>query len=517
MQLPETLHKTVLAGTIRVSADPAASVAAALRALAGPGSQQLWHAVAAQDLWHRAGFEPTAGMAEPEPAEAGAECPRAAEDILLLLMRGVHAGLLPAWLKMAQARGVGLPHACLVPLLEQAMSKPDLRARLLPVLGARGRWLVAQNPEWASKFAAGTDDVAAMELAWNSGGLAQRMAVLRSMRSADPAAALAKLQSGWAQETADSRAGLLACLEVGLSLADEAFLEAALDDKRKEVRSTARELLSFLPGSQLSARCAARMDALISLEPGAGGKLPVLALTLPDACDKSMKRDGVGVDNPHRMGEKQCWMFNMMQCVPPQHWAQRWGVAPAGVLQMLENTDFGRILQQGLAHAIGLSARAGSPGAAEWFVAIHASKIQNAASISTGLAGMALALAHPERERVLCAWLESASAKGVAAALLLARQMAEEGASQLSPAASRLLLRNVQRTMQEQSVPDYGSKLDFGALAALLDISELEYLEQGWPAPQWAHWANLRQAVDELKEALRFRNTLQRSFMDDKD
>jgi len=515
MQLPLNLHKAVLAGTSRVPFDPAGGLAAALQPLAG---QSLWHALAAQDLWQRAGFLPAAGMAPPEGAGSdAAACPRAAEDILQLLMRGMHANLLPTWLALAHAKGVSVPHACLVPLLEQGMGKPALREALMPVLGERGRWLVAQNPEWSAKYAASSDDAVAVELAWNTGSPPQRAAALRAMRSADPAAALASLQSCWAQEAADLRAALLPCLEVGLSLADEPFLEAALDDKRKEVRSAARELLAILPGSQLSARCAARMETLFKLQPEGDGHLPVLEVALPEACDKAMKRDGVGAENPYRMGEKQSWLFNMMQCVPPSHWARSWGVSAEGVLQIMQANEFGRVLQEGLVHAIGLSARAGSEQAADWFIAIHASKVPNVRVLSTRFAEFATALPPSGRERVLGAWLECGNGSGVPDALLLARQMASEGGAQISPAASRLLLDRLQQMMREKDAPGYGMKYEFETMASLLDISEMAYLEQGWPEPGWAHWDNWRQLVDELKEALRFKNTLHRSFTDNKE
>jgi len=515
MQLPVNMHKALLAGTSRVPFEPATGVAPALQAVAG---HSLWQALAAQDLWQRAGLLPAAGVEAPQPAPAdGAASPRAAEDILLLLMRGLHAELLPTWLALAHAQGVCVPHACLVPLLEQGMGKPALREKLLPVLGERGRWLVAQNPDWNAKYVAGTDDAAAVELAWNTGAPAQRAAALRAMRAADPAAALASLQSGWAQEAAELRAALLPCLEAGLSLADEAFLEAALDDKRKEVRGIARELLAILPGSQLSARCAARLAALFTLQPKGEGQLPVLEVALPEACDKPMKRDGVGAENPYHMGEKQAWLFNMMQCVPPDYWAQRWAVPPAGVLQVMQANDFGRVLQEGLVHAIGLSARAGAASAADWLVAIHASKVPNARVLSASIADKAMALPPAAREHVLHAWLECGKAKGVPDALMLARQMASDGSVQVSPATSRLMLGRLQQMMRERDAPSYSMKLEFETMAALLDVGEMEYLEQGWPEPAWAHWDNWRQLVDELKEALRFKHTLHRSFTDNKE
>jgi hypothetical protein len=513
MQLPEILHKAVLAGTSRIPFDAANGVAAALRPLAGQGGDagglQLWHAVAAQDLWQRAGFQPAEGGAAPAAAGADAECPRAAEEMLHLLMRGIQAGLLPTWLSLAQARGVAVPHVCLVPLLEQAMARPALREKLQPVLGARGRWLIAQNPEWTAKFSAVADDAVALELAWNTGSPPQRAAALRAMRAADPSAALASLQSGWAQEPPENRAALLPALETGLSLADEPFLETALDDKRKEVRFAARELLSFLPGSQLSARCAARLDALFTLKPGAAGALPVLEVALPESCDKAMKRDGVGSENPHGMGEKQCWIFNMMQCVPPAHWVSRWGLALTEVMQVVDASDFRTSLKHGLMHAIGLSARAGAEHAVDWFGIVTAD--------SHVLVRWAMFLPPAARENVLQTWLKSADGKGVPAALALTQHMANVGGAQLSPAVSRLLLGRMQQIVRDMQSPRYNTKAEFDAMAALLDTGELDYLEQGWPEPDWPHWDNWHQLVDGLKEALRFRNALQRSFMEDKE
>jgi len=521
MQLPEILHKAVLAGTSRIPFDGVNGVAAALRPLAAQGADagglQLWHALAAQDLWQRAGFQPADGAEAPVAAGADAECPREAEEMLQLLMRGIQAGLLPTWLSLAQARGVAVPHACLVPLLEQAMTKPALREKLLPVLGPRGRWLVAQNPEWAAKFTVGAEDAAALETAWNIGGPSQRAAALRAMRAADPVAALASLQSGWAQEPPENRAALLPELETGLSLADEPFLEAALDDKRKEVRFAARELLSFLPGSQLSARCAARLEALFTLKPGAAGALPVLEMALPEACDKAMKRDGVGSENPHGMGEKQCWIFNMMQCVPLAHWSTRWDLSPRDVMKVISASEFRTALLHGLVHAVGLAARSGIPQADELFIAVLSSKTDVGASYTFVLSRRAMALPPAGRERVLRAWLEDAKEKGVPAALGLAQNMANEGGAQLPPAVSRLLLARAQKIMRDKQVPGYSTKPEFDAMAALLDTGDLDYLEQGWPEPEWPHWENWRQHVDGLKEALRFRNTLQRSFMDDKE
>ena len=184
---------------------------------------------------------------------------------------------------------------------------------------------------------------------------------------------------------------------------------------------------------------------------------------------------------------------------------------------MMQASEFGRVLHEGLAHAMGHAARAGSEQAAEWFMAIHTAKIVNARMLSAKFAYMAATLPLAVRERVLHAWLECDGGSGVPDALTLARLMADEGGVQLSPGVSRLLLGRLQQLMREKDAPGYGMKSEFEAIGSLLHIGDMAYLEQGWPEPAWAHWDNWRQLVDELKEALRFKNTLHRSFTDNKE
>ena len=51
-------------------------------------------------------------------------------------------------------------------------------------------------------------------------------------------------------------------------------------------------------------------------------------------------------------------------------------------------------------------------------------------------------------------------------------------------------------------------------LATVLDVSDASYFEENWPAADWAQWPQWRNAVDEFLATLRFRHTMQRSFME---
>src|SRR5262249_42032067 len=156
---------------------------------------------------------------------------------------------------------------------------------ILPVLGARGRWLAAQNPNW--NYTAVDFD----EALWGTGVRDQRLALLANLRRRDAARARDLLTATWEQESPKDRAHFLAALENGLSLEDEAFLESCLDDRRKEVRRAAADLLGRLPESALCQRMLERGRPLLTFKLNRL-KRKVIEVTLPESCDKTMQRDG---------------------------------------------------------------------------------------------------------------------------------------------------------------------------------------------------------------------------------
>lgn len=525
MNLSSSLHKALLAGVARapLGADSAAAPLQALLASV-PDQARLWHGVAAADLWQRAGFQPVQAVAQ-APCAAAPVCTRAAERVLLLILRGIHPELLDDWLALAQQRGMTLPHKALVPLLEQGMQRPALRAALAPLLGKRGHWLAAQHPEWAAKYGAAAD-ADATDTHWQLGSLAQRCEALLAMRRADPGAALSALCADWAQEPVENRIALLPCLSTGLDLSDEDFLERALDDKRKEVRSVAQQLLASLPGSQLGERCKARLAALFTLErkTGLGARLgamlgadalPELTLTLPQACDKAMQRDGIGVLAHPGLGEKAGWLLDLMRCVPPTHWSDSWQLAPRQVLALLARQEFNTALVSGLVQAAGraLGAQPGA-GAIDWFVTLIGEGAP--AGMSLNIAAMLLPdlgrLPQQEQERIVLRWLEQPA--GAAHALNWAAQHFTGAAEALSPALSRLMLASAQRQMLAEPQRDYQARGSFAVLARTLDPVAVDGARGNWPASGWEYWPQWRALVDDLMETLQFRHTMQASFLE---
>jgi hypothetical protein len=291
------------------------------------------------------------------------------------------AELLPQWLAAANARGFRPPNAQLPALLEAARARSDLRPETLAFAGRRALWLARLNPDW--RFALrhgvrnGVEDITAItaqergeaaalakesenenegggegggenergggggqpgqtaQRLWDEGLFAERVALLTSLRRSDPAAALALLAGSWRTERADNRLMFLDVLRSGLSLADEAFLEDALGDRSRTVRSTAAELLGTLPESALAERMAERVRGCVGLD-HASSRITVEA---PHECGADMQRDGVTPKPPEGRGERAWWLGQLVECTPLSRWPEWFAGRTAEELTALPVAD----------------------------------------------------------------------------------------------------------------------------------------------------------------------------------
>jgi hypothetical protein len=306
----------------------------------------LWLSLGALDLWERSGFvapdQPAPAPAPVAAPETLRPCPPRAQAVLALLLRDLHpAGLEAEWLRLLHRHGGHLPAHLLPRVLDAATRQPALRPAVLSVLGERGRWVARLQAAW--RWAAGTDADAAQ---WETGTPEQRVAALRDWRARDPQAARGALAAAWSSEPPEQRAALLAVLAVGLGPDDEAFLEAALDDRRKEVRAVAQRVLARLPGSQLAQRMEGRLLPLLRLDAGR------LELSLPPALDAAMRRDGIGATPHPGLGDKAGWAVDMLAAVDPQVWPRFLDRPPHACLALAESSEFAAVFVRGWALAV---------------------------------------------------------------------------------------------------------------------------------------------------------------------
>ncbi|MDF9815128.1 DUF5691 domain-containing protein [Streptomyces sp. SPB162] len=310
---------------------------------------ELLDAAAIGTLRRRAGLRPATARERPVAAAPDGRpvLPEAARRRLGLLLADRSAGggssgrrgtapnlaeLLPQWLAAAGRHGYAAPPAVLPDLLDAARARTDLRTDALALAGPRALWLAELNPDWRFALRAGVrglepaaGDTAAIRRLWDEGLFAERVALLTRLRGQDAQGALALLRSTWSDERAEDRLMFLDSLRAGLSPADEPFLEQALTDRSRNVRATAAELLSALPGSALAGRMAERARSCVSL--GSGENMAGIGVLVeaPYECDAAMERDGVAPHPPNGRGERAWWFGQLVEAAPLATWTARFG------------------------------------------------------------------------------------------------------------------------------------------------------------------------------------------------
>lgn len=360
----EELAKVALIGTSRAhwslpkSPEPLLEEAFAIARTSSPEDQLL--AAAATTGAHEACGR--SGRASPltlpsSPVDARQQCSLRAGELLEQILAMAHTPakqrLLVEWLDAADAGKRRPPHWHLPALLDYAASTPAVREAATAVIDQRGLWLMSLNPSW--QFAAAEDMEPASVFA--TGNRDQRLAVAQRLRETDATQARQMIGSTWKEDSADDRAAFVAAMSIGLSEEDEPFLESALDDRSKQVRASAAELLSRIDGSAYAKRMIVRVEPLLSFTPGtpagmiARAKPPRVEVQLPpDAFDPAWGRDAIVEKPAAGTGRRQWWLAQMLRRVPPAHWSAKWQISPADCFRAATG-DFAEILVSAWADA----------------------------------------------------------------------------------------------------------------------------------------------------------------------
>ena len=287
-----------------------------------------------------------ATLPAPSQAEDRENVSASARSILKLLIEA-HTDLLPEWMELVSRSGKRIPDDLLCDLLDLAVREPVLQSKMKGCAGKRALWLASFNPAWS--FASAFTTVAEPEFAelkkdWDFGSPEQRIAALSSLRKTDPSKGLQLLRSTWSDDSAEDRTRFLTCLSQGLSMEDEEFLETeVLDDRRKEVRKKAQDLLLKLPESRLVNRAWQRVLECVELKPMEGnflsklmpGRKPAkeLVVSLPESCDKAMIRDGISAKSNYPMLGERAWILcQLISYVQPARLLNHFQLSAADLL-----------------------------------------------------------------------------------------------------------------------------------------------------------------------------------------
>ncbi|WP_165959274.1 DUF5691 domain-containing protein, partial [Actinomadura sp. KC345] len=279
------------------------------------------------------------------PVEEVPVVPDAAAVRLRRILGGEQIRVLPEWLDAAAARGFRVPAQLLPDLLERGRGDRMLRPPIARASGRRGVWLALQNTDWAYLVGSGDDPGGGPEV-WETGTRNRRVAYLTGLRGTEPERARELLRRTWSGEPAPDRAAFLATFEHGLAPADEEFLEAALEDRGKDVRQLASDLLARLPGSAYGERMAARARACLTPETrpskiGTGRGRTWIHVDPPHSHEEGMARDGVpfhpsgsfaprGGGGP--VGTRAAWLREILARTPLSTWTELFGLSPMEIV-----------------------------------------------------------------------------------------------------------------------------------------------------------------------------------------
>ncbi|ADB29830.1 hypothetical protein Kfla_0709 [Kribbella flavida DSM 17836] len=298
------------------------------------GEPGLLDAAALATLYKRAGRLPLRGV-EPLPVAEGEDRPLPRPNAirrLTAMLTGFQSAALGEWLRIAEAKGWGIPPEHLPALADYARGRAEYRPLVVAAAGRRAAWLAGLNPEWRFLHEAVGEDP---EL-WTHGNSIQRRAWFRALRQRDPGAALDALGEVWPTEPASARAEFLGVLKTNLSGADEDLLEQALDDKAKDVRRVAAGLLARIDGSRYGVRMAERVSTYLVQSQG------VLAVTLPERVSKAMERDGIDAQAHPGLGRRAWWLRQIVAAAP---------LPAPGILQLPVEGIAAEVLQAAWAEA----------------------------------------------------------------------------------------------------------------------------------------------------------------------
>lgn len=259
-------------------------------------------------------------------------CSERSRQLLEMILDKTHRQVLPEWLTLATQAGQRIPGDLLPSVLDQGRQQKDLRDRIQPVLGKRGRWLASQNPAWG--YACGSEPLESGD--WKTGDTHQRLALLKQIGPQDPVQIRQWIRSTWSEDGADFRASCLQILGETLSPEDLPWLTEVFDtDRSKQVRAEAAELLSRLPDSELCQRMRDRVEPLLTLTHSAD-QTPHVKVSLPTEFTPDLLQDGISKTSESHLGEKAGWLAEMLARIPASEWCQRWDLAPESLLQAIE-------------------------------------------------------------------------------------------------------------------------------------------------------------------------------------
>lgn len=425
---------------------------------------------------------------------------RASGQHLALMLDGEFREVLPEWLAAMSGAHKRVPEEHLSALLDLGRDEPRLRRMIIAVLGRRGEWLAAQNPDWSYAIQRDEKDV------WETGEREERLLLLEHLRTSDANAARELLATTWSQESAKDRVAFLEKFATGLAAGDEPFLNEALHDRSVEVRRVARSLLARLP-SDFSRRLKGLANQVLSFKKPLLGKARIEAV-LPEDPIEWLKANDIEIDTPPRtaaksVGPKGWALKEMISLIPTSHWAELWQKSPIEIIRAGDESEWRESFAEGFVAA---AQRNRDPDWIEALILYTSTDPKH-----TPLTEIAAHLPAARLEALIFNSVKSASAgltdDHSAFQLLMVHRSA------WSDQLSRAVVKSVKKRINQ----DKDSIVNWQTIAVLKQFARhvspalYDELASGWPMESEA-WSNWSKPVDAFQTLLAFRRDMHRAI-----
>jgi hypothetical protein len=312
----------------------------------------------------------------------------AATATLLRLLADPDPEIIEEWAQLALSHGVRIDGPTAPLVLDWWARQPRRPVSIFAALGQHGEWLASLNQDW-QKHVATAEIPTDADGVWQTGKGPERLAILTSVRRLDPARALALIESTWKSDPASDRQRFLEVLIANPSMADEPFLEAALDDRSKIVRRQAAAVLALIPGSRLRHRHSEAAKPMVTVRTARAGLVGrsrgEVVMVPPESFDASWERDGIEQRPPEGVGPRAWWMRQVLALADLAVWTDATGFGPDTILELLKNDDYAGDAVQALIAAAGARRDAAWSAALVRFLIDRADSLESIATLLEAL------------------------------------------------------------------------------------------------------------------------------------
>lgn len=412
------------------------------------------------------------------------------------ILSGRFRRALPEFVQLLVSRKWLLPPEFLPELLNNCLSDRELWQDIQPLLGNRATWLIRHHPEWQYLMPQGNPD------RWPDAAHGERQQILGSLRNRQPEKALPLLETIWENLPYKKKLDFLAILEEGLDLPDETFLETAREDRRKEVRQRAADLLARIPESELTRRIFAELLPLFTFD-AAKEKLEV---ELPKTIPASTAKDGIQptVKKGKSGGMKTAWLEECVSRIPVRYWLDHFGWNLEALVRYFDSGNRADLLLA----ALGRSAlRFRDPALGTQIMKYLILKNR---SVPADLDWQALSRQMPGDEFRSTALKALDQQPGLLEEKWLLTKIMELGVHPWNEAMTQHLVLGLKQWMAESktflwNLWHYKRLLESAGYCSPVGL--LEELERDWPmsSPVWNQWAP---DVERMLRILRFRKKM---------